>query len=236
MSAELDFPPLLSGKAVGAKVDPFDKALAEALTDEPEPGRVHYAQSEDVMRVAITLAPEQPLADAIGAVFAVQLGLADALGALAPPEVAVHFTWPGGLKVNGARCGSFRAVASTKTAEEEPDWLIIGIEVPVLPVEGADGGETPDDTTLYSEGCAELSAAMIIESWSRHVLVWIHRFLADGFAPLHEAWRGKCDDIGEEVAAPEAGLFVGLDERGGMLLRVGEETRLVPLTQMLEDR
>ena len=236
MSAELDFPPLLSGKAVGAKVDPFDKAWAEVLTGEPEPGRVHYAQSEDAMRLAITLAPEQPLADAIAAVIAVQLGLADALGALAPPEVAVHFTWPGGLKINGARCGGFRAAASTKDAAVEPDWLIIGIEVPVLPVEGADGGETPDDTTLYSEGCADLSAAMIIESWSRHVLVWIHRLMADGFAPLHEAWRGKCDDIGEEISTPEAGLFVGLDERGGMLLRVGDATRLIPLETMLEDR
>ncbi|MCG6904444.1 MAG: DUF4444 domain-containing protein, partial [Rhodobacter sp.] len=70
----------------------------------------------------------------------------------------------------------------------------------------------------------------------RHMLVWIHRYISDGFAPLHEAWRGKCVGIGTEISQPETGLFVGLDERGGMLLRRGADTRLIPLTTMLEAR
>ena len=230
-----DFPPLLTGKAVGARVDPFDKALAQVLTGTVTPGLIHYAESGDVMRTAITLAPEQPLAQAVGAIYAVQLGLSDAIGALAPPEVAVQFTWPAGLKINGARCGGFRAAASTGDATAEPDWLIVGVEVPVSSPD-ADGGVTPDDTTLHAEGCVDLTAASIVESWSRHTLVWIHRYLSDGFAPLHEAWRGKCDAIGTEVTTPQSGLFVGLDERGGMLLRRGNDTRLIPMTTILEAR
>lgn len=230
-----DFPPLLTGRAVGARVDPFDKALAQVLTGEVAPGLIHYAETGDVLRAAITLAPEQPLAQAVCAIYAVQLGLSDAIGALAPPEVAVQFTWPAGLKINGAACGGFRAAASTGDPAAEPDWLIVGVEVPILSPD-ADGGVTPDVTTLHAEGCVELTAPGIIECWSRHMLVWIHRYLSDGFAPLHEAWRGRCDGIGTEVTTPEAGLFVGLDERGGMLLRRGDDTRLIPMTTMLEAR
>lgn len=230
-----DFPPLLAGHAVAARVNPFDKALAQVLTGEVEPGLIHYAETGDALRAAVTLAPEQPLKQAVCAIYAVQLGLSDAIGALAPPEVAVQFTWPGGLKINGAGCGGFRAAASTRAPEEEPDWLIVGIDVPVAPMSG-DGGLSPETTTLHDEGCIELTAPGILESWSRHMLAWIHRYLSDGFAPLHEAWRGKCDRIGTEITEPETGLFVGLDERGGMLLRTGNATRLIPMTTMLEAR
>jgi len=42
--------------------------------------------------------------------------------------------------------------------------------------------------------------------------------------------------MGEQVtlASGASGTFIGLDERGGMLLRESNETRLLPLTDMLE--
>jgi biotin-(acetyl-CoA carboxylase) ligase len=208
-------------------------ACAEAARDA-EPGRIHYARTEDSLRAAVTLAPEQPLAEAIGILFAVQLGLIDALGALAPPEIAVHVQWPDRLRVNGALCGQFRAAASTVDPAAEPDWLVIGLDVPILPRDDIEPGEQPDETCLFAEGCGELTASELLEGWSRHMLVWIHTYLTEGFAPLHEAWRGKCDAIGSDVTQPRDGHFVGLDERGGMVLRTGDETRLLPLTQMLE--
>lgn len=232
--AEPEFPPLLHGVDVGAD-DPFAVACTQAARDA-EPGRIHYARTGDSLRAAITLAPEQPLGDAIGVLFAVQLGLIDALGALAPPEFAVHVQWPDRLRVNGALCGQFRAVASTDDPDAEPDWLVIGIDVPILPPADVEPGERPDETCLFAEGCGELTAAELLETWSRHMMVWIHTFLTEGFAPLHEAWRGKGDAIGSDVLTPEPGHFTGLDARGGMLLRVGDETRLLPLTEILEAR
>lgn len=227
-----DFPPLLTGLSVGL-ADPFAAALAQ-VQSEVEPGLVHYAETEDVLRAAVTLAPEEPLRDAIGAVMAVQLGLADSLGSLAPPEVAVQFGWPDVLRVNGAMCGRFRAIASTRDPEIEPDWLVVGIEVNMQPKAGEEPGATPDTTTLFAEGCGDITAPMLIEAWARHMLLWIHHYLNDGLAPLHAHWRGKCDKLGAEVTTPEAGTFVGLDARGGMLLRQGTVTKLLPLTTILE--
>lgn len=235
-SANIDepsFPPLLTGEAVPARLDPFEKAMAAVLA-EVEPGRIYWSQDAATMRATIVLAPEMPLSQAMGAAFAIQLGLSDSLGALAPPEVAVHFVWPDIIKVNGARCGRVRVAASHTEPTEEPEWLLIGVEQPVMPVALREPGEFPDETTLLDEGCADITATNLIESWSRHSLVWINRFLGEGMKPLHEAWRGKCDAIGEQVERPEHGLFVGLDEHGGMLLRQGDQTKCLPLTMMLD--
>lgn len=227
------FPPLWRGEPVPARLDPFEKALAAVMV-EPEPGRLYWSQDVAAMRAAVVLAPEMALADAMGALFAVQLGTADAIGALAPPEIAVHFVWPDRMTVNGALCGRFRAAASTVEPGAEPDWLVIGAAVPVRPVPGREPGEHPGETTLSDEGCAEITAPRLVESWSRHTLVWINRFLDDGPGPLHRAWTAKADALGESVARPEAGLFVGLDERGGMLLRRAGRTELLPLTLLLD--
>ncbi|MDQ2091140.1 biotin/lipoate--protein ligase family protein [Marimonas arenosa] len=228
------FPPLLHGVEVPAHVDAFAKAVTQAMVDA-EPGRITFARDSGTMRAAICFVPDRVLRQALpGALFAVLLGLNDALGALAPPEVAVHFAWPNRVKVNGAYCGGLRAAAQYNDPDSEPDWLVIGVEVPVMPLDTRDPGHAPDETTLWEEGCVDLGAPQLIESWSRHMLVWINRFVSDGIAPLHEGWRHKCDTLGEEVSAPEAGTFMGIDEDGGMILRQDGETRVVPLTTMLE--
>lgn len=232
-----EFPPLLKGMPLGAAVDAFAAAIKAAedevaMGDGVTPGLIHYAQADDVLRAAVTFAPEVPLAQAIGVLWAVQLGFADALGALAPPEVAVQFDWPGGLRLNGARCGGFRVSSSTKDPAEEPDWLVVGLEVALLS-QGA-GGDTPDQTALSEEGCAEITPPELLESWSRHMLVWIHSYLHEGLAPLHDSYRGKVVGIGQDITTPQAGHFVGLDECGGMILTQGESTQILPLTEILE--
>ena len=99
-------------------------------------------------------------------------------------------------------------------------------------------GAAPDRTSLYEEGCVEVEPARLLESWSRHTLVWINRWSEEGARPLHAEWRGLAHGMGEEIAldrpdGPLHGTFVGIDERFGMLLRQGKETRLLPLSGLL---
>ncbi len=227
--AGLEFPPLLKGRAVAG--DPFEMACEAA--GEADPGTVFHAPDEAVMRAAIVLAPEVTLREAMGVSFAISLGISDALGALAPPEVGVHLVWPDRLRVNGALCGRLSARASTRDPEAEPDWLVIGIEVPILPGTAAEPGRTPDETCLVDEGCGDITAPTLIETWARHMMNWLHIYLTDGFAEVHEDWRSKAWRLGKRVDTPAPGTFVGLDEWGGMLLKSGDETRILPLTDML---
>jgi BirA family transcriptional regulator, biotin operon repressor / biotin---[acetyl-CoA-carboxylase] ligase len=232
--AEPSFPPLLRGE--DAAGDPFAKAVSRALTGA-DPGLVTYSRRFDALEAAVVLAPEQPLQRAIGVYLAAPVALGDAIGALAPPEVAVHYDWPGGIRVNGARCGRIRAAAATDAPGAVPDWLVLGVEVPFLPPEGVEGGETPDDTCLHAEGCGDVMPQPLLESWSRHLLAWINRFVDDGIAPLHAAWRARAWKMGEPLAEGSPfgpGVFMGLDENGGLLVKRPDGTALHPLTEALE--
>lgn len=227
------FPPLMSGQEVEAAVDPFENACARAALG-CDSGLVVYSIDADWMRAAIVFAPEVPLRDAVVMMPACGIGFQNALGALAPPEVAVHLQWSGGIRVNGASCGRLRMDASNGDPQSEPDWLTVGVEVPLLP-SGTSPGDSPNETTLFEEGCAEVDPAGLLESWTRHTLVWINRWADEGVEPLHEAWRGLVQEMGEDVSVlGRNGMFLGVDERFGLLLRRGEETELLPLTLLLE--
>lgn len=229
MSEAPSFPPLFRGEAAPSGTDPFDKAVAAALIG-CDPGLVVWSPRVDAMTAALVLTPEEALEHAVSIAFAPAIGFVDALGALGPPEVAVHHVWPGSFRVNGAACGGMRAAASTADPAAEPDWLVVGIDIPFLP-EG-DGGEDPTRTCLFHEGCGDLSPVELLESWSRHTLVWINRWLEDGLKPLHDAWRERAWGMGEPLE-DGSGTFMGLDEKGGLLVKSGGTTMLRPLTDLL---
>lgn len=233
MTEEPTFPPLLTGEKAPAGIDPFEKARVAAMMG-CDPGLVVWDGRVDALSAALVLAPEKPLEDAISVLFAPAIGFVDALGALGPPEVAIHHVWPAGFRVNGALCGGLRVASSAKNPDEEPDWLVVAIDVPFLPTN--DGGEDPEHTCLFNEGCAEITPHQLLESWSRHTLHWIHRWVEDGLEPLHAAWRERAWEMGEPLPkdSPQGpGTFMGLDERGGMLVKSGETTTLRQLTEVL---
>ena len=227
------FPPLFSGLAVESQVDPFDKACAEA-TRGCDAGLVVHDLGANTLRAALVFAPDVQLADAMAILPLCGVGFQNALGALGPPEVAVHLEWTGGLRINGATCGTLRVAASSADPTAEPDWMVIGLELPLWPANDAPG-ETPDQTALYSEGCADVNAMELLESWVKHTLVGINTWTEDGVKSLHKDWRGLSYGIGEDISIDKfSGTFLGVDEQFGMLIRAGKTTHLVPLTYLLE--
>ena len=229
------FPPLMSGHAVTGQDDPFEIARQKAVLG-CDAGLVVYNLGADHMSAALVFAPEVPLRKAIAMIPACGAGFQNALGALAPPEVAVHLEWDGPVRINGARCGRMRAAASTQNPDEIPDWLVVGFDLRLWPSE-TETGLTPDDTALYAEGCADVAAPELLEAWARHCLHWIARWEdTDGAKALHAEWRGLVHNIGETVTQGVlTGSFLGVDEDFGMLLRDADTTHLLPLTQVLEE-
>lgn len=224
------FPPLMWGEP--AQDNAFDHACMRA-TMGCDAGLVTYVLGPTQVEAALVFAPEVPLGKAMAMLPLCGVGLQNALGALAPPEVAVHLGWEGGILVNGASCGQFRVMASDVDPATVPDWLVVGFALPLLPLDSP--GATPDRTALYAEGCADVSPVALVESWTRHTLNWINRWETEGTRPVHAEWRGLAHGLGED-ASPEGqtGTFLGVDEDFGMLLRTGKETRLIPLTSLLE--
>lgn len=227
------FPPLMSGQAVTGTTDPFEKACAMAALGCDAGVIVHNVTANRLL-AAIVMAPEVPLEDAMAMLPTCGVGFQNALGALAPPEVAVHLEWSGGIRVNGASCGTMRVAAGGTDPAQEPDWLVVGLDLPLMQTTERPG-DTPDQTALYDEGCADVDATALLESWARHTLVWITRWETDGSAPLHAEWRGLADGIGEAVTQNGiSGTWLGVDERFGMLIRDDDTTHLIPLSSILE--
>jgi len=228
---DLLFPPLMSGEAAGADV--MEHASLRA-TQGCDAGLIAYVLGANSLQAALVFAPEVPLKEAMSMLPVCGVGFQNALGALAPPEVAVHLEWPGGIRINGAACGQFSVAASTSDPQEVPDWLVVGFTLPLWP-ETDTPGDTPDQTTLYAEGCAEVMAPDLLEAWARHTLNWIGRWEDSGTKRVHAEWRGLAHGIGEEMTVGNlTGTFLGVDEHFGMLLRDDTATHLIPLTDLLE--
>ena len=225
------FPPLLGGEE--ARGNAFDHAVMRASIG-CDAGLIAYKLGATEMEAALVFAPEVPLRTAIAMLPLCGVGFQNALGALAPPEVAVHLDWAGGIRVNGAACGRLRAAASGDDPDSIPDWLVVGFTLPLVPP-SQDGGLTPDETALFAEGCADVMPPALLESWSRHTLAWLARWEDEGHAPLHSEWRGLAFGIGEAAKNQDfSGIFLGVDEEFGMLLRDENTTHLIPLTTVLE--
>lgn len=231
MNAEPSFPPLLTGRAVVG--DPFAAAV-QAAQDGCDAGLILYDPMSPDLSAALVLAPEVPLAQSATMLPLAGVALQNAMGAVAPPEVALQLGWGGAIFVNGGRAGHLRAAATPQDPNAAPDWMVIGLTLRFA-VGDENGGETPDDTTLYAEGCGEMLPLDLLESWSRHLLTQLHSWEQDGIAPLHREYSGLVHGMGDPVdQSGQSGTFLGLDETLGMLVKTGSGTCLVPLTDLLE--
>ncbi|MBZ0215968.1 MAG: biotin/lipoate--protein ligase family protein, partial [Fimbriimonadaceae bacterium] len=164
----------------------------------------------------------------------------DAFGVLAPPEVGVMYRWPGMLRINGGRIGDVRlAVSAGRDGNGCPDWMVLDIGVQMAgDARNRNPGENPDETNFYEEGCVEITRTALIESYSRHFLTWLHTWNEDGFGPVHQAWMERAEDRNRDTslnyqADNLTGTFIGLDDAGDMLIRIGIETRLLNLETAL---
>jgi biotin-(acetyl-CoA carboxylase) ligase len=222
----------MSGEEVGG--DPFEGAVMRAIRG-CDAGLVCHRIAVDRMGASVVFTPEVPLAQAMAMLPLCGVGFQNALGALAPPEVAVHLGWAGRILINGAGCGGLRVRAATQDPQAVPDWLVVGFDLPLI-LTGVAPGDVPDQTALYEEGCADVDPGQLVESWARHSLNWIARWEDEGTRPLHAEWRGLAHGMGEATTQNgRSGTFLGVDEDFGMLLREGDATHLIPLTTLLEE-
>ena len=232
MTEPLTFPPLMSGEPA------TDAAMEHAVRRAAlgcDAGLVSYLLTADRAEAAMVFAPEVPLRQAMIMLPLCGVGFQNALGALAPPEVAVHLEWSGGIRVNGASCGEFQVQSAIVDPEVVPDWLVVGWTLPLLPLD-PETGSNPDKTALFVEGCADVEPPALVEAWARHTLNWIARWEQEGNRALATEWRGLVHGIGEEITiGGKTGTFLGVDEAFGLLLRDDETTHLIPLTTLLED-
>ena len=234
------FPPLLSSRPVVPPIDPLDAAVEAARRGEAEAGDLFWSCDTSEISCAVLLEPDVARLRAQEMLFVAMTAMADAIGALCPPELAITWRWPHAVYANGARLGQARMVVSAEDDEAgSPLWMAVALRLALKPTDVAEPGKTPDRTTLWDEGAGDLELVPALESLSRHFLTWVHRWEVDGFRPVHEAWLFRCDGYREEVAVATGegilqGTFTGLDETGNLLLREGGEGASVRILNVVD--
>jgi len=223
------FPPLLRGEGIEGTPGPFDRACADAAVGEAGAGSIYWDRSTSDCRLAIVLEPEIPAAQSLQMLFVLMVAFGDAFGAIGPPEVGIFYRWPMGFVVNDALIGwTGAALPSSITAEDVPDWLVVGLDIRISRTDhDAEPGHELHNTTLEDEGGGDITRTELVESISRHFLVWAHNWSEDGFKPVHDAWLPRSENLKKEITvshggADHSGLFLGIDDRGNMLLKPDE--------------
>jgi biotin-(acetyl-CoA carboxylase) ligase len=226
-------PPLLRGIQASRP-----RVAALRLANDPafEPGAVFWSPDPDRLAMAILFAPEVAAERAQEMAPLAMVAVGDAIGALAEPQMAFTFCWPGILLANGADVGDVAVqLPPDATLGAIPDWLVVAVELALRPaVARDDPGSDAGRTTLWDEGAGDLACVDVIGAIARHLLSWLNRWEDEGFAPVHESWMERADGIGEPMAAlidgeMVTGDFIGLDEHGGALLRTEAGTRLASI-------
>jgi biotin-(acetyl-CoA carboxylase) ligase len=239
MSERPVFPPLFRPFAVTPEIDPFERCLT-AAADGAEPGTLLWSIGTDAAECAVVLAPEQTLEQSLPVVMVAALGLADALGALLPPVVAVTFGWPDRLEINGAVAGGVRMATAEVTGYEViPDWMVVGFGLAVRGEWAEDGaGDHLRRTTLADEGAGDVVTLDLLEGFARHFLSWINRWQEDGIEPINKAWLARATGLGRTLEVEVGGrtlegTFAGLTDSGGLRLMKDGVTQTVPLDEAM---
>lgn len=239
MTDRLDLPPLLSACPLVPGADAVARAAEAAAEDGAQAGALYWSYGDGALRFAVVLAPEQPLAAARLVLYLAENAMADALGALLPPEIPVTFGWPDRLMVNGAEAGAFELRAPAADERRVPDWLVVGGVVLMTPTDAElEPGFAAGRTTLAEEGGAGLEATALLERFARYFLNWIHRFEQDGFEPARVLWVGRATAEDASVAlALDGGRLEGrladVNKRGDAIVVVGGRRRKVALAKAL---
>lgn len=181
----LVLPPGFSARAAEPPSDAHAEACRLAASGAAEAATLVLGRRDDLIDVAVVLAPAEPLATARRALFAGMVALANAVGAFGPPEIPVTFGWPGTLLFNGARLGGGRlGVPDGCRADEVPDWLVFSAMLIASKAAAGEPGHTPDSTALDEEGFGTDLHTPLVESFARHLTKAFEIWREDGFGHL----------------------------------------------------
>jgi BirA family biotin operon repressor/biotin-[acetyl-CoA-carboxylase] ligase len=148
--------------------------------------------------------------------FGIAVAVAETIERLAH-GVDAKCKWPNDVLAGGHKVAGI--LLESRGTPETLDWLIAGI--------GLNVAEAPEKTAWPATSLAALRAdtpvERALETLARRFDHWYRHWLADGFAPLRQAWLARAHALGETLKIrrngdEREGKFVGLDPSGALVL------------------
>lgn len=246
MTDEPNLPPAYQLVALDTVDSTNDEAkrLAARGEDEAPDGTLVWARSQTAGRgrrgrrwispagnlyCSLILRPEIPLGKAVQLGFVAALAIYDAIARLAQPGHQISCKWPNDLLLQEKKVAGI-LLESEAVGAALPSWIVLGVGINV--------SHYPDDTefpatSLWAEGCREVTVVDMLDAFSRHFLTWTNRWLHDGFAPVRNCWQLRAKGRHEEIEVKLddeilRGTFLEMDEDGALILELakGERRRI----------
>ena len=229
-------PPILTPVAVPDKIDVFNKAIAAASNSDA--GTVFYSESTEFVEIAVVLNPEVKKIKCNQMLYLMMVAAGDSIGALAPPEVVVSYSYPGFIFLNQGEAGLVKIEVSSSTNEDIiPDWIVVGLKLRLnnqLQID--EDNIQPDITSLADEGAGFVSRTRAVESLSRHFLAWISQWEDEGFKPVVDIWNSRREENKAlTLKNKEIVSWVGLDENGLAIVRSKNKELLLSPTDIINE-
>jgi BirA family biotin operon repressor/biotin-[acetyl-CoA-carboxylase] ligase len=177
--------------------------------------------------MSLLLRPQCRAAAAAQLGFVAALGLAGALGEVAP-GVALSCKWPNDLLVCGKKIAGI-LLETEMVAGDVPDFVVVGIGVNLV----ASPRDAAYPTTSLAEvGQGGIAPLTVLAAFARHVAPWLDSWREEGFAPVRAEWLGLAVGLGEPIRVrlerdTLLGRFADLDEDGALMLDMPSGSRRV---------
>ncbi len=173
------------------------------------------------------LRPQCRAATAAQLGFVAALGVADAIGELAP-VIDLRCKWPNDLLANGKKVSGI-LLETEMVAGDRPDFVVLGVGVNLA----SSPRDTPyPATSLAEEGTPGIAPLDMLAAHIRHFAGWLELWRKDGFGPIRDAWLSRAAGLGEPIQvrlerATLDGRFLDLEADGALLLGTpGGERRI----------
>lgn len=225
----LDLPPAFREITLREAGDAFSEA--RRLAAKEGAGTIVWVRRFDVVEFAVVLEPDEPLAAARRAYYMALCALFDALAVHAPPEKLIQFVWPDVIMVEGGLVAGTQLGWPDRADETAPPpWLVFGAMVRTAIMGAGEPGARPDAAALEEEGFDELGSGRLIETFARHLLIWIDTWQTEGFRPIAEHYL--------ERLSVDAPVERSIDGFGNLLTRKKGKLDTVkqPLVPALQKR
>lgn len=127
--------------------------------------------------------------------------------------------WPNDVLVRGKKIAGI--LLESRGTPDTLDWLVAGIGVNIA----AAPEETAWPATSLSALGGDPSVERALETLAARLDHWYRHWLAEGFAPLRQAWLARAHALGETLKIKRngderEGTFVGLDPTGALVLEL----------------
>jgi biotin-(acetyl-CoA carboxylase) ligase len=231
---ELRLPPPFTLVRLRELGDAFEHA--RTIAADAGAGTLVHVGRFDLAEFALVLEPDEPLATSRRAFIAGMAALADALAAHAQPETLIEIHWPGALTVNLGLVGGGRLAWPEGAKEDEPpDWLVFGGMIRTASLSD-EPGSTPNSTALAEEGFGETSAADIVESFARNMMMHLDAWQEKGFVVVAKSYLERLAGAGLRSLADNGDLIVRRagtkdSERSALLVGLASENWYDPATK-----